>query len=435
MTRDIEPFSLGLSIITLFSAALAGCGAGAASSGSPGGGSGAASQDVGASGGAGGLGGASSTGGPADASGGDSSGSGGLGGPHSYALPPPDHCINQYYVDGCIRGDASSECAGLCEPPSAGHNEGKQGEPGYICPRFMLFADEMRQAARDDASTYGWSSNGTAPFEYAVVGHDNDGGILDDPGGASVCCQCYQLIPYVPDEAQVMENGVSSVPLPKPLIVQAFNTGATSESFDVFVGAGGIGAVNACMAPTEGFEPFYSAYPEIGQRFDGGIKAAGNPGNGTACKTSTNMVTTETLGSPGCTDWVEAGCNQIAHEQAWITELTRRSCIESNRPESFYHLNWKVYAKRVSCPVALTEVTGCKLIENHPPVDPNVTTPQAAATDTSFTTGYRTTTMQDCAKPTCAATDHVTGAGHTTINGYDSFYTCNVDGVPWTEND
>lgn len=297
----------------------------------------------------------------------------------------------------------------------------------------MWASGEMRQAALDDASTYGWSDDGPAPFEYAVAGHDNDGGVLDS-AGKSVCCQCYQLVPYGPhEENQILDGGVLQVPLPKPLVVQVFNTGATTTSFDLFLGAGGIGAVNACMDPTGGGPAFYSSYSSVGQPWSGGVKAAGSPGDGTACKNEHNLVSTASLSSAGCTQWVEDSCNQITHEQSWITEATRRSCIESNRPESLYHLNWAVYAKRVACPAGLTQVTGCKIVEDLPEVDPNVRTPEQALA-AGFVQGYHTTTMPDCAKPTCAATDKVTGEGHTADGLYNSFYTCNQQGVPWTES-
>lgn len=353
--------------------------------------------------------------------------------PGSYALPPPDQCINTYYVDGCTPGDAGSTCGGWCTPPSAGTEEGKPGEWGYACPRFMMLSDEMNQAASDDASTYGWSADGTSPFNYAVAGHDFNGAI--DSEGKSVCCQCYQLVPYGPaGENQILENGSGAlmVPPPKPLIVQVFNTGATTESFDIYLGVGGVGAVNACMDPTRGGPAMYSAYPSIGQPNDGGVKAAGNPGNGTACKNQYSLVTAETLGSSGCVSWVEEHCGQVVHDQDWITQVTRRSCIETNQPNSLYKLNWEVYVKRVACPVGLTQVTGCKIVEDQPPVDPTVTTP-AAAQSAGFQTGFHTTSMQDCAKPSCAARDWVTSKGHTTDGHYNSFYTCNRDGVPWTE--
>ena len=223
-SRGLGSLGLGLGSLAV------GCGAGSVSPGNASGGGGASDAgQIEGVGGSSGSGSGSTLGGAVDSGVGGGTGGGNAVATGSYALPPPDHCTNQYYVEGCIRGDASSECGGVCEPPSAGHNEGKTGEPGYICPRFMLFADEMRQAALDDAATYGWASDGTSPFEYAVVGHDNDSAVLDDPAGASVCCQCYQLIPYLPDEAQVIENGASAVPLPKPLIVQAFNTGAKEK--------------------------------------------------------------------------------------------------------------------------------------------------------------------------------------------------------------
>jgi len=54
----------------------------------------------------------------------------------------------------------------------------------------QLFADEMAQAAKDDAQYYGWSTNGESPFEYAVVGHDTDSDPsgLDDAGKSPCCC-------------------------------------------------------------------------------------------------------------------------------------------------------------------------------------------------------------------------------------------------------
>jgi hypothetical protein len=95
-------------------------------------------------------------------------------------------------------------------------------------------------------------------------------------------------------------------------------------------------------------------------------------------------------------------------------------------------MNWKVYAKRVKCPAALTQVTGCKLVESLPAAVPSVLTPAAAQADSSFKTGYSTTTMQDCCKPSCSWSDKVTGSdgGHIADGKYNSFYTCDVSGKP-----
>jgi hypothetical protein len=119
-----------------------------------------------------------------------------------------------------------------------------------------------------------------------------------------------------------------------------------------------------------------------------------------------------------------------------------QSCTKSNDAASYYHLNWQVYAKKIECPTHLTQVTGCKLApQGLPAANPNVTAPTQAAADSSFkaTAGngshYTTTTMQDCCKPTCAWQDWVTGnnGGLTAVGQYNSFYSCNQNGVPVTE--
>lgn len=382
------------------------------------------------------TGGTSSQGGSPGTAGTSHGGTAGSGGeaPGGYALPPPNQCKNQFYVAGCEEGNAESACGGVCTSRNA-CEDGKSGDPGFACPRYMLFADEMQKAAQDDAARYGWSTSGEAPFEYAVVGHDTDSDPngVDDPG-KSPCCQCYQLVFYEPEQ-QVKDQTTMqpTVPLPKPLIVQVFNTGATTKTFDVYLGHGGLGAFNACSPDSPPNQ--YTSYPLDGQPNGGGIKAVGEWGNGSACKDQYNLVTAATLGSAECQARVEAACNQIESATSWITEVTRRSCIESNKPSSLYHMNWKVYAKRVKCPVGLTEVTGCKLIEELPEPDPNVLDPSAAQADPSFKTGYSTTTMQDCCKPTCAWSDKVTGneGGHIADGMYNSFYTCDLAGNPLTE--
>jgi len=84
----------------------------------------------------------------------------------------------------------------------------------------------------------------------------------------------------------------------------------------------------------------------------------------------------------------------------------------------------------------LTEVTGCKLApQGLPAANPNVVTPEQASRDPSFRSGYTTTTMQDCCKPSCAWQDWVTGnnGGLTAVGLYNSFYACDQRGVPITE--
>jgi hypothetical protein len=356
-------------------------------------------------------------------------------GPGSYALNAPKQCDNQFYVAGCTAGKASSACGGTCSAQSACEST-KPGSPdvGFLCPRFLLFGDEMLQAAKDD-----WGTD-TPAFHYAVVGHDPDAA-LDRNGtsGTRSCCQCYQLVFDVPNEAEAQVSGQSSGPsavaVPPPLVVQAFNTSAGGGmNFDVFMGAGGFGAQNACdpnftQQPSASGKYLYTSFPEVGEGGNGGEKAALVP----ACDTSEHLITDSTLSSSACQSQIASDCGMIAASSAAVASETIQSCIDSNQPSTFYHLNWKVYAKRVECPVHLTEVTGCKLApQGLPAADPSVTTATQAASDSTFASGYTTTTMQDCCKPTCAWQDNVASAG-TPMGKYNSFYTCDSSGTPVTE--
>ncbi len=355
-------------------------------------------------------------------------------GPGSYALNAPNQCDNQFSVPGCVAGDASSACSGTCSAQSACEGK-KPGNPqiGFLCPRFILLGGEMTQAAKDD-----WGN--TNPFNYAIVGHDPDT-VLDQNGtsGTRSCCQCYQLVYDVPNEAEAQVNGNSSgasaVAVPPPLIVQAFNTAAGGgKNFDVYMGAGGFGGNNACdpnftQQPSQSGDYLFTAFPAIGEGGNGGEKAA----IVSQCLTSENLVTSATLSSAACQGQVQSDCDEIMASSSATASETIQSCVASNDPSTFYHLNWKVYAKKVACPTHLTEVTGCELAaDGAPAANPAVTTAAQAAADSTFTAGYTTTTMQDCCKPTCAWQDNVKSAG-TAMGDYNSFYTCDQSGVPVTE--
>ena len=242
-------------------------------------------------------------------------------------------------------------------------------------------------------------------------------------------------------------GGASAIAIPKPVIVQAFNTSAGGgQNFDLFMGAGGFGSFNACdpafssMKSPSGLY-LYSSFPEQGEPGSGGVNAATQLAG---CKTSENLVTAATLSSATCVANMQSACMSFASStltpQAVADSI--QSCTKSNDAASYYHLNWQVYAKKIECPTHLTQVTGCKLApQGLPAANPNVTTPAQAAADSSFKattssgTHYTTTTMQDCCKPTCAWQDWVTGnnGGLTAVGQYNSFYSCNQSGVPVTE--
>ncbi|HVT05927.1 MAG TPA: hypothetical protein VHO67_00635 [Polyangia bacterium] len=387
-----------------------------------------------------GTGGHVSTGGTAGGAGalgsGGAAGGGAAGGPAGYALNPPRQCDNQFFVSGCQKGVASSPCSGVCSAANACEDVTQKpgADVGFLCPRFTLQSAEMTQAAADDFGP-------SPPFDYAVAGHDVDTGGLD-ASAKTTCCQCYQLVYALPEnEARVNGNGASAIAIPRPLIVQAFNTAAGGgQNFDVFMGAGGFGAFNACdpaftQLKSQSGQYLYTSFPEQGEANAGGVNAATQLAG---CKNAQNLVTADTLASTTCTASVQSACNQFASSTLAPQALSDsiHSCLASNDPANYRHINWQVYAKKIECPAHLTQVTGCKLApQGLPAADPNVTTPAQAAQDASFRGNYTTTTMQDCCKPTCAWQDAVTGSngGLSAVGKYNSFYTCDKTGTPVTE--
>jgi hypothetical protein len=239
-----------------------------------------------------------------------------------------------------------------------------------------------------------------------------------------------------PDDAS---NPVSAVPIPKPIIAQSFNTAATQNTFDVYMGGGGFGAHNGCgpeltQTSTSG-QYRYESYPEEGA-MSGGVKPATH---WSECKTDIQWVTEESLGSEACQSRLEETCNQITHADPTITEYARNSCITTNQPESLCHLNWSVYVRKVECPEALTRVTGCKLQNQGLPEVDGLITAEQASNDSSFWSQgsnghmYETTTMEDCCRPSCAAANWIEGKGLATDSDYNVFYSCDRAGVPITE--
>jgi hypothetical protein len=238
-------------------------------------------------GGAGGGGGVAGSGGSAGSGGtaGTSSTMTGTGGASlQYELPPPSQCHDQDYIPydyntktGCISGDKTTDCGGKCQVINACSettSEKPNADVTFMCQRNLLFSPEMEQAATDDGNT---------GFHYAVVGHDADKGGIDGQA-QSPCCQCYQLVyaypsPYNDRQAQLNPDNpnppASAIPIPPPLIVQAFNTAATNETFDVYMPAGGLGANNACAklsnTSSRSGQYMYTSYPEDGQPSSGGV--------------------------------------------------------------------------------------------------------------------------------------------------------------------
>jgi hypothetical protein len=127
-----------------------------------------------------------------------------------------------------------------------------------------------------------------------------------------------------------------------------------------------------------------------------------------------------------CQDAIAADCQMITTSNASVQSATQVSCMESNQTQNLYHLNWNVLAKRIECPANLTRVTGCKLNSQGLPAADPTAIDMASASGKGFSSGYTTTTMQDCCRPTCAYKGNVTGADGT----YKQFYTCDASGNP-----
>jgi hypothetical protein len=302
----------------------------------------------------------------------------------------------------------------------------------------MLHSNEMEQAALAD---------GNQDYLYGIVGHDADAGFIDGDS-KSTCCQCYQMVyawPSVNNERQVQKNPdnvsnpASAVPIPKPVIAQSFNTAATRNTFDLYMGGGGFGAHNGCgpglqQTSTSG-QYLYESYPAEGG-FSGGVKPITH---WSECKNQYQWVTEESLRSPACQAKLKATCDKITHADPKITEYARKSCMQTNQPESLHHANWSVYVRMVECPEALTRVTGCKLQpQGLPKVNGLITAAQAANDPTFWKKGsngnmYETTTMEDCCRPSCAAANWVQEKGLKPDPNYNVIYSCDRAGVPLTQ--
>lgn len=362
-----------------------------------------------------GTGGATNTGGAAGhGNGGAGGATGGAGTSGSGGSSGPSSC-----TDGMQNGSETGvDCGGSCpacpnykiNPPNLKNNATsacQNSGNGFMCVRSMVYSPEFKQAEADD---FGSPTN--PAFVYGVVGHDADTGGLDS--SSNTCCQCYQLVFTTP------RDPVSGVPAPKPMIVQAFNTGVgNSKDFDVYMAMGGYGAnSNGCPG-------MYSNIPTIGEPGQGGIRVE----NLNQCS-SNNAFTLASVSTSSCQSAVASTCNMLTSSSATNQSTSQTSCVEANQPQNLYHMNWNVMAKRVECPTNLTRVTGCKLNSQGLPQPDPTAVDSASASGKGFSSGYTTTTMQDCCRPTCAYNANVTRNGVSADSQYGAFYTCDASGNP-----
>ena len=410
-----------------------GTGTGGTSTGGAKGGTGGAGTGGAGTGGAKGGAGGTATGGTSGAAGGGIGGSkggnGGAGGAATGGITGgagsgPSSCLD----DMQNGSETGVDCGGSCSacpnykinPPNLKNNaKSGCGNPsssaGFMCPRSMVFSPEFKQAEADDFGSP------TAPqFVYGTVGHDEDSGGLDKN---NTCCECYQLV-FVSSR-----DGVTGIPTPKPMIVQAFNTAAGGgKNFDIYMGAGGEGSnATGCPPSNNGANGLYSGYPSLGQPNNGGARAT----NISACAGSMNAYSETSIATTSCQAAIAGQCEMITSSSSSLQSTSQGSCEETSQPQNFYHMNWNIVAKRIECPTSLTRVTGCKLgSQGLPAADPTAVDSNTATSAKGFLSGYTTTTMQDCCRPTCAYSTNVMQSGVSVDSQYGAFYTCDVNGNP-----
>lgn len=267
----------------------------------------------------------------------------------------------------------------------------ESGGEGFICPRFMLFSPEMMKAAADDAKDNSWPAGS---FNYGVATIDG-----------KPCCSCWQLAYGTPKTLK------ASVPTPKPLIIQMFNS-AADGNVDVFMGKGGMGVM------TQGCPKLYTTYPDTGEPMMGGIRAT----NLDQCGKG------DSLSSDTCISTIDTECKKIQAASAMLTSTTQNSCIQANRIENLYHENWNLRIREVACPTHLTEVTGCVPNDSSTLPKPDPTVKTASQATGSGWEDKPSTTMEDCCKPSCSWSKKTTGMKA----GWEAMYTCRKDGTPIT---
>ncbi len=251
------------------------------------------------------------------------------------------------------------------------NQETTQPNPGFSCPHLMLMSMDMELAAQRDGND--WA-------HYAVAGLGTD----------SECGRCYQLDFRAPENSSFPGGfGISPGGLPeKPLIIQAANSGGdvSSGQFDIYMGAGGFGANNACSADCDTNQ--CCGTPCKGNQYEGTCHdfTLGNSCYG-------GGIRIDHLNTVNLTP--EEACEKAAPGDDWVSVSMRYSCIQSTRRK--YHWNWRVAWAEVECPDSLIRATGLMRKNN---VTSGLPKPSETLLDGKPINGW-TTSMEDCCKPSC----------------------------------
>ena len=272
----------------------------------------------------------------------------------------------------------------------------------------------------------------------------------------------------------------------KPLIVQSFNTGIdctppdddSGGQFDIYMGAGGLGANVGCADPDTVYqERTFTCSCEnkdqgkppivLGKLLKDCKDCKCDETQGCDCSKKVNCVRNGIYGGgfyggaldlwPDYIDGKRNGgatridmCDEIGRidkfrnedsdwpKKNWGKELIQ-SCKFALGDENPYHGNWAVRFKEVECPKGLTDITGLRLKDSStsytgkPLPKPSPTLVKPSGREGSVEDGYPgfTSTMMDCCKPSCAVNDMVMALqekGFDVDKDYRSIWMCDGDG-------
>ena len=227
-----------------------------------------------------------------------------------------------------------------------------------------------------------------------------------------------------------------------PLIVQTFDTGIdctppdndTGGQFDIYLGAGGLGANVGCAGPSSDKQTYGGGF--YGGNLDDwpDIQAGHRNGGVTRIDMCDKISTVPGLRINDA-DW--------NGEKNWGKEMINACKFamgnDVKNPTNPYHGNWAVRYKEVECPEGLTKVTGLRLKDpslgynkqtlSKPSVDLVKSSGREGSTADGFP-GF-TSSMMDCCKPSCSQADiidDIKTTGNEVDPDYSSFFMCDKNG-------
>ena len=234
----------------------------------------------------------------------------------------------------------------------------------------------------------------------------------------------------------------------KPLIVQSFNTGIdctppeddSSGQFDIYMGAGGLGANVGCASTSS--DGTYGGGFYGGKLNDWPDEKAGHRNGGV----SRFDMCDEISKVPG----IKTNDQDWKGETNWGKEMIDACKFamgnDPTTPINPYHGNWAIRFKEVECPKGLTDTTGLRLKDPTksysgnplPRASPNLvkSTGREGTTEDGYP-GF-TSSMMDCCKPSCSVNDMVPAIqakGNDIDPLFPSIFMCNKEGEKMYQND